>query len=157
MEKGKPDFEAIAKQIIKHRIGEVLPHDYFKQLFNIEAPQSSDYENDQDFIHALQIAQFQYMSMMEKLTETLLKDYKTCLKNEKGIGYYILSPEDQLDYGITRTESTVKRKLKKGQSIIINIDHSKVDIKVRKNASDKIAAWSMIKQLFDKRSKTISL
>jgi hypothetical protein len=143
----KTDFDAVAKQVLMHRENEVIPHGHFMHMLNIEIPRFDEYDNLDEYISARELMQFNYMSGMQKLIDHMLTNYKIFLKNERGSGYFICSPTEQVKHGIEHTESVVKRKLRKGTKIVINVDYENVDIVIKQKASDKQAAWSMIKSL----------
>ncbi len=149
--KPKIDFEALAAEVLKFEQNQIISHDYFDKLFKLETPKSTDFEDDTEFFAAINNKNFQYMSMMQKLISFMLENHKVFLKNERGAGYFICEPNEQVKHGITHTENIVKSKLRKGTKIIINVNYDEVDIVVKKQASDKSASWSAIRQIMKEK------
>ncbi len=141
------NFNDIAAKVLEFNEGEIIPHSFFRELLGVGRPRIKDYETDEDFYDAASNADFKYLASMEKLRDHLLSEFRVYLKNEYGVGYFICSPNEQVKHGIGHTEKVVKRKLNKGVQIVVNVDYQRVDVEILKEATDKQAAWSAIRQL----------
>ena len=58
-----------------------------------------DFDNTEDFIEAIQMQQFSYMTLVDTLRWQLLEDQKIYIKNIRGDGYQIVQPTEQVQYG----------------------------------------------------------
>lgn len=137
----------VVEFILEHPEGVVITHQDIKRAGGITAPRYRDYKNEEEFIQALQESEFLYLTFVERVRDTLLSEYNACLKNEKGVGYYILNPIEQINYGIDRTKKAVKKKISQGQKIIKHVEWKKVSIHDRKRANDNVAAWCLANEM----------
>lgn len=81
-----------------------------------------DYCKDVDaYIEAIQLQQFTYMAMVDKLREDLLKNKQCYLRNVWGNGYVIVPSNEQASYGYDQMMSDIKKALKQGSDIINNV------------------------------------
>jgi hypothetical protein len=128
----------------------VISHEEIMSLAEMQLPKYNDYDDQDDFMEAIKMHQFRYMTFIDGpggLRETLLEEHKVYIKNERGVGYYILPPTEQINHGITRTKSGVYRKIKQGNQIIVNTQFAMVSFDDKKKAHDSLAAWSMAKEM----------
>ena len=99
--------------------GQLIPHKWLRKRCGIEQLRYEDYENQYDFIEALQMQQFQYMSVCTELRTILLEDFNCYFKNDRGDGYVILDPQHQTEFGYDRFQDKL-RKLMKETNLIMN-------------------------------------
>lgn len=153
MTKNKKEDKKVSKVVdyfLKRGEGIVVTHSEIMSLAEIELPKYKDYDNQEDFMEAIKLHQFRYMQFIDGsdgVRERLLENHKRYIKNERGVGYYILPPVEQINHGITRTKNGVYRKIKQGTNIIINTQFSIVGLNDKKKAHDSMAAWSMAKEM----------
>ena len=99
--------------------GQLIPHKWLRKRCGIEQLKYEDYETQFDFIEALQMQQFQYMSICTEIRTILLEDFNCYFKNDRGDGYVILNPKDQAQFGYDRFQDKM-HKLMKETSLIMN-------------------------------------
>ena len=102
--------------------GQLIPHKWLKEKFGLPKLAFEDYDKDVDaYIEAIQLQQFTYMAMVDKLREDLLKNKQCCLRNVWGNGYVIVPSNEQASYGYDQMISDIKKALKQGSDIINNV------------------------------------
>ena len=89
--------------------GSLIKHEWLKEKFGLKELALEDYETVSDFLKAIEIQQFAYMSLVDKLRWELLSEYKMYIRNIRGEGYEILRPEDQTQYGYDSFIDDVKK------------------------------------------------
>lgn len=138
-------------------IGETIPHEYLKLSFGFRRIKYSDYDEQEDFLSAVEKQQFSYMTLTKRLQEAMLEEEKYLLVNVKGEGYRILPPSEQVYYGYNLTIREIKNTLRKGWMIMTHVNTGKLTVLQRKHDADvktKFGMYrSMILGMFDKRSK----
>ena len=99
-----------------------ISHKWLKEKFGLPKLSFEDYGKDvNSYIEAIQLQQFTYMAMVDKLREDLLKNKQCCLRNVWGNGYVIVPSNEQASYGYDQMISDIKKALKQGQDIINNV------------------------------------
>lgn len=101
---------------------QLISHKWLKEKFGLPKLSLEDYGKDVDaYIEAIQLQQFTYMAMVDKLREDLLKNKQCCLRNVWGNGYVIVPSNEQASYGYDQMMSDIKKALKQGSDIIKNV------------------------------------
>lgn len=101
---------------------QLISHKWLKEKFGLPKLSFEDYGKDvNSYIEAIQLQQFTYMAMVDKLREDLLKNKQCCLRNVWGNGYVIVPSNEQASYGYGQMISDIKKALKQGQDIINNV------------------------------------
>nr|DAF41314.1 MAG TPA: hypothetical protein [Caudoviricetes sp.] len=125
--------------------GILIPHEWLKHKFTLEAIRYEDYDSTEDFIKAIQMQQFAYMTLVDTLRWQLLEERSVYLKNIRGDGYTLLSPTEQVRYGYDEFLKTVKGAIKQADAIMNNVlpvPHEQQAID-----NDLRARCSMLKQM----------
>lgn len=131
--------------ICKFKPGELISHEWLKSRFTLEVLDFDNYENSNDFIQALQLQQFAYMSLIDTLRWQMLEEKYCYLKNIRGDGYTILPPKEQVQYGYDDFLKTVKEAIKKANLIMSNVLPVPNDQQAKDN--DLRAKTSLLKQM----------
>lgn len=139
--------ELINKIVTGFDVGELIPHKFLKKEMGIEYIRFKDYESQEDFEKALEIRQFTYMGLIDKLRNDLLDKEKFYLKNIKGDGYIILPPAEQVDFAFGKAVSDIKKTLKTSEYIMANVRKKMVNPNKRKHDADTMAKFSMYRQM----------
>lgn len=101
---------------------QLISHKWLKEKFGLPKLSFEDYGKDVNaYIEAIQLQQFTYMAMVDKLREDLLKNKQCCLRNVWGNGYVIVPSNEQASYGYDQMINDIKKALKQGQDIINNV------------------------------------
>ncbi|MGN1217134.1 MAG: hypothetical protein ACI4TD_04070 [Phocaeicola sp.] len=125
--------------------GELISHDWLKQMFGLGKIELSDYENIEEFLKALQMQQFAYMQLIETLRWQILKEHKLCIRNIPGSGYIVIKPEDQTQYAYDEFMKTIRKAIRETDLIMNNVRPFFSDQKYKDN--DLKARCSMLKQM----------
>lgn len=79
---------------------QLISHKWLKEKFGLPKLSFENYDKNVDaYIEAIQLQQFTYMEMVDKLREDLLKNKQCCLRNDWGKGYKIVPSNKQANYG----------------------------------------------------------
>ena len=125
--------------------GSMIKHEWLKEKFGLKELLLEDYENVKDFLKAIEIQQFAYMSLVDKLRWDLLKEFKVFLRNQRGEGYYILRPSDQCQYGYDSFIDDVKKAIRVANLIMTNVQP--VDMTQQAKDNDLRAKFGVMRQM----------
>ena len=125
--------------------GGMIKHEWLKEKFGLKELQLEDYESVNDFLKAIEIQQFAYMSLVDKIRWDLLKEYKMFLRNQRGEGYYILRPSDQCQYGYDTFIDDVKKAIRLANLIMNNVQP--VDLAQQAKDNDLRAKFGVMRQM----------
>ena len=125
--------------------GSLIKHEWLKDKFGLKELSLEDYETISAFLKAIEIQQFAYMSLVDKLRWELLSEYKMFIRNIRGEGYEILRPEDQTQYGYDSFIDDVKKAIRVAGLIMNNVQ--KVDLTQQAKDNDLRAKFGIMKQM----------
>ena len=125
--------------------GSIIKHDWLKGKFGLKELLLDEYESVKEFLKGIEIQQFAYMSLVDKLRWDLLKEYKMYLKNLRGEGYQILRPSDQTQYGYDTFVSEVKKSIRIANLIMTNVQP--VDMAQQAKDNDLRAKFGIMRQM----------
>ena len=129
----------------KYGDGSLIKHEWLKDKFGLKNLSLEDYETVSDFLKAIEIQQFAYMSLVDKLRWELLSEYKMYIRNIRGEGYEILRPEDQTQYGYDSFIDDVKKAIRVAGLIMNNVQ--KVDLTQQVKDNDLRAKFGIMRQM----------
>lgn len=129
----------------KFNPGDLIPHEWLKHKFTLEKLRYEDFEGTDDFVQAIQMQQFAYMTLIDSLRWQLLEERSAYLKNIRGDGYTVLPPPEQTKYGYDEFMKTVKSAIKQADLIMNNV--LSVPIEQQAKDNDLRARCSMLKQM----------
>lgn len=125
--------------------GNLIKHEWLKEKFGLKKLSLKDFETVDDFLKAIEIQQFSYMSLVDKLRWELLKEYKMYIRNIRGDGYEILRPEDQTQYGYDSFVDDIKKAIRVAGLIMNNVQS--VDLAQQAKDNDLRARFGVMKQM----------
>jgi len=125
--------------------GNLIKHEWLKEKFGLKVLVLNDFETVSDFLKAIEIQQFAYMSLVDKLRWDLLKDFKMFIKNQRGEGYIILRPEDQTQYGYDSFVDDIKKAIRVANLIMTNVQP--VDMTQQAKDNDLRAKFGVMRQM----------
>lgn len=128
----------------RYKPGELITHDYLKKLFMLENPVFADYNSQDEFVEALNLVQFEYMTVIDKLRWDMLKYHKCYLRNVRGDGYVFIPSKEQTDFAKKQTMEAVKKEMKRGIMILKNVNTNGLDMDDRRRNSDELAKLSQL-------------
>lgn len=141
-------WKAIIFSIVeKYKPGELIEHDYLKNIADIQFPQYEDYDTSEDFKKAIDEYSFQYMNFIDKLRWDILEDFKLYLKNVKGEGYIFIPSNEQTDYAKKTAMRDINRTISTTIDIMLNVKHSELDMNEKRKNADELAKMAHLKQI----------
>jgi hypothetical protein len=135
------------KLIEKYQPGDLIPHFVMRKMLFIETPNYNDFETQYEFVEAIQLMQFEYMSLVEKLRTDILDTHKLYLKNVRGDGYAFLPTNEQTDYAKQRTMDGIRKEMKRGITIMQNIRFAALTQEQKKSNADELAKIAQLQHL----------
>lgn len=126
--------------------GTVLPHSKFREIMDFKHPVRSEFDSDDEFFESYDNERFRYLRFMDNVREALLKHYKIYLNSIPGIGYTVLHPKEQIDFGIKRSKKGVYKQLKRGKNILTHVNKDRLTSVDLRKAADGLASLSRLKQ-----------
>lgn len=138
-------FSLLEEISAKFGNGNLIAHEWLKDKFGFKKPELDEYESVDDFLKAVELQQFAYMSLVDKLRWDLLKEYKMYIRNIRGEGYEILRPEDQTQYGYDSFVDDVKKAIRLAGLIMNNVQM--VDPAQQAKDNDLRAKFGVMKQM----------
>lgn len=115
-------LDGVIEEIISNYAdGTLIPHEWLKKKCGLTQLDFKDYDNISDFLEAVQLQQFAYMSFVDSLRWELIEKWNMWLKNERGEGYVILNPKDQVSFGYDRFVDSLKKLMKETNLIMNNV------------------------------------
>ena len=132
--------------------GDTIAHEWLKSKFNFKNLKFRDFDNEFEFIKAVQLQQFAYMSLIDSLRWELLENNKVYLRNIRGDGYTILPPSEQCMFAYDKALDQIKKEIKEADLIMSNT--IMVGFEQQSKDNDLRARWSMLKQLLQSVKKS---
>lgn len=145
---GEEQWAALmAEMVEKFEPGDVIPHVILKRKFLIQNPNFNEFETQDEFIEAIQLLQFEYMSLVEKLRDDILNEYKLYLKNVRGDGYVFLPTIEQTDYAKQRTMDGIRKEIKRGMTIMMNLRFNSLNPEQKRQNADELAKLGQLQHM----------
>jgi len=126
--------------------GTVLPHSKFREIMGFQHPERKEFNTNDEYFEAYDNERFRYLKFMDNLREALLKHHNIYLNSLPGIGYSLLEPKEQIDFGIRRSKKGVYKQLKRGKNILTYVNKTRLTTNDLRKASDGLASLSRLKQ-----------
>lgn len=130
---------------VQYGDGKLIKHEWLKDKFGLKVLRLGDFETVDDFLKSIDLQQFAYMSLVDKLRWNLLEEYKMYIKNQRGEGYIILRPEEQTQYGYDSFVDDVKKAIRVAGLIMNNVQ--KIDVAQQAKDNDLRAKFGVMKQM----------
>lgn len=131
--------------------GKLISHEWLYKQFGLEKLEVRDFKSTEEFVQALQLQQFAYMSVVDAVRWDLLEQEKMFLKNVRGEGYVIMRPEDQTQYAYDSFIEDIKKAIKVAGLIMNNV--LPVDLTQQAKDNDLRAKFGTMKQLLSSIKK----
>lgn len=138
IEKTTTPAELIAKN---YGYGDTITHEELWEILGIEKTHD---KMTQEQFEALALKKF---GMIEQLKAELIHNHKICLANVRKVGYMLVNPGEQADYALRMTSGAITNAIKKGCTIVNNINMTILTSSEKKHAIDagnKIASIEMM-------------
>jgi len=122
--------------------GVLITHAEMKSLLSIEDPETID---------EYKKAQFKYLSYMENLKRSLLIDYNLHLASDRGRGYRISNPDEQVTDGADKHFRRSHREIAKAMQVLVYTQESLLSDEAKKDRQRKIQRAAFIQSAYRKR------
>ena len=129
----------------KFQDGKLIPHSWFEKQFGLSKPNIKSFRTTNDYLEALGKYQFSYLGLTERLKSKILIDEKMCLKNERGDGFVVIEPQNQVEYGFKKGLKGIRKEVRSTKIIINNV--MPVDHEQQARDNDLRAKWSKIESM----------
>ena len=116
--------------------GDVIPLEWLQKEFEIEIPAHADRKTFQDL-------QFKMLAALDGFKETLLLEYHKALQNQFGVGYRVVTPQEQTDYAMRNLRRGVRKEIQKAIGVLTHVNHdllSEDEIRNNADALGRVAA-----------------
>lgn len=94
---------------------------------------------------------FDFLEKVEELKRECLHQHRILLFNQRGQGYQVLTPDDQVTKGWERQHEKVRKHLRKSLDVVVNTDSSALSEQGQKNRDRNIQRTVFIMSAADKR------
>lgn len=140
-------FNLMDKLVANYKPGELIPHENLKNLFLIKEPVFKDFDSQEEFLEAVKLLQFEYMTMIDKLRWDILENYKLYLRSIKGDGYSFLPANEQTDFAKKQTMESIRKEMASGVMIMKNLRFEDINPDERRKNADELAKLGQLHQI----------
>ena len=124
--------------------GDVITHEWLQWALDIPEPRSID---------DMRRVQWLLLDRVEQLKRTLLLEHRICLANVRGEGYMIVPPSDQARYAVQSAMQSVRRELRKGESILTHTRTELLDIDAKRRHTDAEVKMAGIRSMMSRQKR----
>lgn len=128
--------------------GALITHDWMRKKLMFEDLSIAKFDSFADLMKAIELQQFEYMFIIDKIRWDMLKIHKKFLKNVRGEGYTILPQKDQVNYAFTKAVKEVKKTIKQSFMMMDNLGSNDMELRA-KNTANRVKL-SMLRQMLGK-------
>jgi hypothetical protein len=125
---------------------ELISHEEINQIFGLKEPKTS--------IEEYKKYSFERLNLIDKLRKLMLENHKVYLRSYKGEGFVLLSPDNQIDYGVEHGYQKLQKVIKQTYAILDNVKQKALSQESKKKASDNKAKLSMLYSMTKKQFKS---
>lgn len=148
IEIGSDGWNALLSEIAaNYADGSLIKHGWLRGKFGIKPLNIDDFETVEDFLKSLDMQQFLYMSLVDRLRWQMLDDYKMFIRNVRGLGYAIIQPKEQVQYAYDRLTSDIKKAFREATAIMVNVRRY-TDFEQQAKDADARAKIGLMKTMF---------
>lgn len=131
-----PEWRQAAKDLAaSFKYGDLITLDWLREAFLLKEPQT---------IQEFKSYQLDFLSCMDALRQELLVEHQLSLKNIRGAGYELVSPNEQVEVAWQATFGKVRRELGKLSGAIRYIRHDELTDDKRREHADAQAKLSSV-------------
>lgn len=125
--------------------GKLIPHEWLKEKFGFKVLKFEDFENLADFLKAYDVQKMSYANAVEALRLELLKQEKMYFTNDFGLGYHIVRPDEQVQFGFDAFVKDIKKAIKEANLIMNYVQP--VDLAQQAKDNDLRAKFGVMRQM----------
>jgi len=123
--------------------GKLFTHQDLRDMMDMEEPKN---------IPEYKKFEFAYMSAIENLKDELLVDHNMFLCNEKGNGYRILEPDEQVTNGTDRHFRKSFKEIAKAMKALVHVQEDMLSDQVKNDRQRKIQRAAFIQAAYRKKN-----
>jgi hypothetical protein len=144
-----PEWIILVERVVNEfEIGQLIPHEWLRQMFQINELNMSEYPDSKAFIMAVQQQQFEFLSIFESLRRDILRNHSFLLVNIRGQGYRIIHPKDQTQYAYDQLVKDVAKSFKEAGDIMSHVRGNLIDETQKSHDRALFSKMGTFKQLF---------
>lgn len=121
--------------------GDVIPHKWFYVHFGLKEPTATTRYGESKESAML------FMANFKRLEDALLEERQMALRNIRGEGWEVVTPNEQTDWAMHTGTHEMKKALRKMYSRQMNVNHSMLTIEEKKENADSLARTSMLNSM----------
>lgn len=145
---GEKEWEVLIDNIVETYFpNDLISHKRLSEIFYLPDPVYKDYASQDEFMEAVKLQQFEYMTLVDKLRWDILKQHKLYLQNVRGDGYSFVPPGDQTDFAKCQTMEKITKHNRRGMLILKNIRYNALSADQRRHNSDEVAKLGQLSQM----------
>ena len=149
IKKDSPEWIILVERVVNQfDIGQLIPHEWLRQMFQIVELDMSEFPDTKTFIIAVQDQQFDFLSIFENLRKDVLKNHNYLLVNVRGQGYRIIHPKDQTQYAYDQLIKDIGKSFKEANDIMTHVRNNIVDETQKSHDRQLFSKMGTFKQLF---------
>lgn len=134
--------EKIVEDVQENGYGKLYPHEQLKEWLDLEEPKSID---------EFRKFQFNYLSAIESLKEVLLMEHKLYLENDRGKGYRVAPPDDQIQYCPEKYIKKAQAQLLKATRVLTFVNEQLLSLDAAQLRMRKMERMAFLRSSFRKR------
>lgn len=123
------------------KAGDIIPHEWFYGVFGITAPQKCK------TVDEAQKSQFAYLTHIEGLKAALLEEHLVALRSARGVGYEVVSPDQQTEWAMNEVRSELRKTFRNGNARLNNIQLEVLSDEQRKENMDARGRLATIRSM----------
>lgn len=142
-----PAWRQAVKTIVESAFpwGHILTFEWLYQALDIPMP------TPETPLGAAQRTELQFLGSFKRMEKALLEEHQIALKNLIGIGYVLMPPQEQADWGYAETLRETRRAVQKGFRRVTCLRLNELSDAQRASASDKAATLANLSHLLSSR------
>ena len=153
----KEAVDQIADRVNREGYGVMFSHEDLHKMMDIKIPETGTHEEYKK-------RDLEIMASIVNLTDTLLKEHNICLKNVRGQGYMVLTPDDQVSIGVEQEWRKIGRLVCKAvqKAVCVNqealsFEGQQMQVRQMEKASFFRAAMSKKKRVVGGEKESLAL
>lgn len=144
-----PEWVVLVERIVNEfEIGQLIPHEWLRQLFLIKELDMREFPDSKSFIMAVQEQQFEFLGLFENLRKDVLKNHSYLLVNIRGQGYRIIHPKDQSQYAYDQLVRDINKSFREANDIMTHVRTNIIDEDQKAKDRALFSKMGTFKQLF---------
>lgn len=145
---GSIEWFALVEKVALHEVGELVPHEWLRDQFDIKPLNFKDYPDLESVRKAIADQQFLFLQLFERLRKDVLKNHSFYLVNVRGMGYKIIHPKDQTKFAYDQLMGDISKSFKECADIMTHTRTQFLDEDTKSRDRQLFSKVGSLKQLF---------